>query len=56
MSTAFADPAKYDLYDCRQLETARKSLADRAGGVARTDGEGRNRGRRHGGGRTRLSQ
>ncbi|MDP1883152.1 MAG: hypothetical protein Q8K88_09760, partial [Bradyrhizobium sp.] len=30
MSTAFADPAKYDLYDCRQLETARKSLADRA--------------------------
>lgn len=30
MTSAFADPAKYDLYDCKQLETARKSLADRA--------------------------
>ena len=30
MSTAFADPAKYDLYDCKQLETERKKLADRA--------------------------
>ena len=30
MSTAFADPAKYDLYDCKQLETERKSLANRA--------------------------
>lgn len=30
MSTAFADPAKYDLYDCKQLEAARKSLADRS--------------------------
>ena len=30
MSTAFADPAQYDLYDCKQLETARKSLASRA--------------------------
>ena len=29
MSTAFADPAKYDLYDCKQLETERKSLANR---------------------------
>ena len=29
MSTAFADPAKYDLYDCKQLETERKSLAVR---------------------------
>ena len=29
MSTAFADPAKYDLYDCKQLETERKSLAAR---------------------------
>lgn len=29
MSTAFADPAKYDLYDCKQLETERKSLASR---------------------------
>src|SRR3954464_6982713 len=30
MSTAFADPAKYDLYDCKQLETERKNLAKRA--------------------------
>jgi len=30
MSTAFADPAKYDLYDCKQLETERKQLAIRA--------------------------
>ena len=29
MSTAFADPAKYELYDCKQLETARKALAAR---------------------------
>jgi len=30
ISTAFADPAKYELYDCKQLETERKSLANRA--------------------------
>jgi hypothetical protein len=30
ISTAFADPAKYDLYDCKQLETERKSLTARA--------------------------
>jgi hypothetical protein len=30
MSTAFADPAKYDLYDCKQLETERKGLTSRA--------------------------
>jgi hypothetical protein len=30
MSTAFADPAKYDLYDCKQLETERKSLGTRS--------------------------
>ncbi len=30
MSTAFADPAKYELYDCKQLETERKTLASRA--------------------------
>ena len=30
MSTAFADPAKYDLYDCKQLETERKALANRS--------------------------
>jgi hypothetical protein len=29
MSTAFADPAKYDLYECKQLETERKNLANR---------------------------
>jgi hypothetical protein len=29
MSTAFADPAKYELYDCKQLETERKNLAAR---------------------------
>ncbi len=29
VSTAFADPAKYDLYDCKQLETERKGLATR---------------------------
>lgn len=30
MTTAFADPAKYDLWDCKQLEAERKSLANRA--------------------------
>src|ERR1700694_5614846 len=30
MSTAFADPAKYDLYECKQLEPERKSLDSRA--------------------------
>src|ERR1700688_808797 len=30
MSTAFADPAKYQLYDCKQLEAERKSLSVRA--------------------------
>ena len=29
ISPAFADPAKYDLYDCKQLEPERKSLAPR---------------------------
>jgi|SRR5947209_6092368 hypothetical protein len=29
MSTAFADPAKYQLYDCKQLEAERKNLATR---------------------------
>jgi hypothetical protein len=29
MSTAFADPAKYNLYDCKQLEPERKRLANR---------------------------
>jgi hypothetical protein len=30
MSAAFADPAKYDLYDCKQLEAERKNLSTRA--------------------------
>jgi hypothetical protein len=30
MATAFADPAKYELYDCKQLETERKNLARRS--------------------------
>lgn len=30
LTVAFADPAKYDLYECKQLETERKSLASRA--------------------------
>ena len=29
LSPAFADPAKYDLYECKQLEAERKSLASR---------------------------
>jgi len=30
MSSAFADPAKYDLYECKHLEVERKGLATRA--------------------------
>lgn len=30
LSPAFADPAKYDLYECKQLEPERKTLAARA--------------------------
>jgi hypothetical protein len=30
MLSAFADPAKYDLYECKQLEPERKTLANRA--------------------------
>jgi hypothetical protein len=29
MSAAFADPAKYELWDCKQLEPERKNLANR---------------------------
>src|SRR6185437_24245 len=29
LTTAFADPAKYELYDCKQLEAERKTLAAR---------------------------
>jgi hypothetical protein len=30
MSLAFADPAKYELYDCKQLEAERRRLAARS--------------------------
>ena len=30
MASAFADPAKYDLYECKQLEPERERLAARA--------------------------
>jgi len=30
MTAAFADPAKYELYDCKQLEAERKNLANRS--------------------------
>src|SRR5215218_11338842 len=30
IAPAFADPAKYDLYECKQLEPARKELATKA--------------------------
>ncbi|MBI5264428.1 MAG: twin-arginine translocation pathway signal [Bradyrhizobium sp.] len=30
VSTAFADPAKYELWDCKQLEPERKRLATRS--------------------------
>jgi hypothetical protein len=29
LSLAFVDPARYDLYDCKQLQIERKSIADR---------------------------
>jgi hypothetical protein len=29
MTAAFADPAKYELYNCKQLEAERKSLANK---------------------------
>src|SRR5712672_1260348 len=30
VTSAFADPARYDLYECKQLEPERKNLANRA--------------------------
>ena len=30
MTLAFADPAKYDLYECKQLEPERRKLTERA--------------------------
>jgi hypothetical protein len=35
ISPAFADPAKYDLYDCKQLEAERKALTERAAELQR---------------------
>jgi hypothetical protein len=35
MSSAFVDPAKYDLYECKQLESERKGLANRASDLQR---------------------
>ncbi len=35
MSTAFADPAQFELYDCKQLEAARKNLAIRTADLQR---------------------
>ena len=34
MTQAFADPAQYELYDCKQLESERKSLANSSGSRA----------------------
>ena len=30
LTSAFADPAKYNLYDCKQLEAERKTLSGKA--------------------------
>ncbi len=35
IAPAFADPGKYELYDCKQLETERKSLTTRAADLQR---------------------
>ena len=35
ISPAFADPAKYDLYDCKQLEPERVALATRSADLQR---------------------
>ena len=35
VSSAFADPAKYDLYECPQLEAVRKSLASQTAELQR---------------------
>lgn len=35
IAPAFADPAKYDLYDCKQLEAERKNLANRIADLQR---------------------
>jgi hypothetical protein len=35
IAPAFADPAKYELYDCKQLESERKNLANRTSDLQR---------------------
>ncbi|MBB4368829.1 hypothetical protein GGD63_001608 [Bradyrhizobium sp. cir1] len=35
VAPAFADPARYELYDCKQLEAERKSLANRTSDLQR---------------------
>ncbi|MCK1423723.1 twin-arginine translocation pathway signal [Bradyrhizobium sp. 180] len=35
VAPAFADPGKYELYDCKQLETERKALANRTADLQR---------------------
>ena len=35
VAPAFADPGKYELYDCKQLETERKTLAARTAELQR---------------------
>jgi hypothetical protein len=35
VAPAFADPAKYELYDCKQIEAERKSLANRTADLQR---------------------
>ncbi|MBH5402119.1 twin-arginine translocation pathway signal [Bradyrhizobium sp. CNPSo 4010] len=35
IAPAFADPAKYELYDCKQLEAERKNLANRTADLQR---------------------
>ncbi|TCU68389.1 hypothetical protein EDE08_109210 [Bradyrhizobium sp. R2.2-H] len=35
IAPAFADPAKYELYDCKQLQTERKALAKRTADLQR---------------------
>jgi len=35
IAPAFADPGKYELYDCKQLETERKALAARTADLQR---------------------
>jgi hypothetical protein len=35
VAPAFADPAKYELYDCKQLEAERKALATRTADLQR---------------------